>query len=128
MAMEPRLFANQLATVAENGQFRVAFSLASPIGMIAGAANQAYMPALLEMLGRPASLDKFRLSRMLLLGAAGLLAMAVVYGLTIRLLVPLIVGPRFYASADYVLWLSLAFAVQGVYFILGISWCTRDVH
>src|SRR5260370_35545132 len=71
------------------------------------------------MLSRPESLEKFRLSRMLLLGAAGLLAMAVVYGLTIRLLLPLIVGPRFYASADYVLWLSLAFAVQGVHFIFG---------
>src|SRR5713226_5961907 len=119
MTMAPRLFLNRLATVADTGLFSVAFSLASPIAMIAGAANQAYMPALFEMLSRPESLDKFRLSRMLLLGAAGLLAMAVVYGLTIRLLLPLLVGPRFYASADYVLWLSLAFAVQGVYFIFG---------
>lgn len=119
MTMAPRLFLNQLATVADTGLFSVAFSLASPIAMIAGAANQAYMPALFERLSRPEALDKFRLSRMLLLGAAGLLAMAVVYGLTIRLLLPLIVGPRFYASADYVLWLSLAFAVQGVYFIFG---------
>src|SRR5216684_1775118 len=88
MTMAPRLFLNRLATVADTGLFSVAFSLASPIAMIAGAANQAYMPALFEMLSRPESLDKFRLSRMLLLGAAGLLAMAVVYGLTIRLLLP----------------------------------------
>src|SRR5216683_1695637 len=106
MTMAPRLFLNQLATVADTGLFSVAFSLASPIAMIAGAANQAYMPALFEMLSRPESLDKFRLSRMLL---------------------PLLVGPRFYASADYVLWLSLAFAVQGVYFIFGnfVVYATR---
>jgi O-antigen/teichoic acid export membrane protein len=117
MTMAPRLFLNKLATVADTGLYSVAFNLASPIAMIAGAANQAYMPALFERLSRPESLDKFRLSRVLLLGAAGLLAMAVVYGLTIRLLLPHLVGPRFYASTNYVLWLSLAFAVQGVYFI-----------
>ena len=34
-------------------------------------------------------------------------------------MLPLFVGDRFYGAADYVTWMALTYAVQGVYFIFG---------
>jgi O-antigen/teichoic acid export membrane protein len=36
-----------------------------------------------------------------------------------RLFLPLLVGAKFYRASGYILWLSLAAAAQGVYFIFG---------
>lgn len=119
MTMSPRLYLNHLATVADTGLYSVAFNIASPIALVAGAANQAYMPALFDRLSRRDSLDKLHLSRVLLLGAGTLLAAALAYGLAAPWLLVVLVGPRFYPAADYVLWLALAMAMQGVYFIFG---------
>ena len=117
MVMAPRLYLNNLATVADTGLFSVAYNLASPIALLVGAANQAYMPALFSSLVglRPAA--RVGLSRMLLLGAATMPAMAVLYAVGARWILPWIVGPSFLRVADYLVWLALAFAIQGVYFV-----------
>lgn len=119
MAVGPRLSLNHFATVADSGLYSVGVSVASPIMMLAGAANQAYMPALFDRLSRPESLDRIRLSRILLAGAAMIVGLALAYGVMARIFLPLLVGPRFYPAAEYVLWLTLASAAQAVYFIFG---------
>lgn len=118
MTMAPRLYMNNMATVADTGLFSVAFNLASPIALVIGAANQAYWPTLFSKLSNP-SLDRVRLSRLLLLAVAVLPLCAIAYGIFVRYLLPLIVGPRFYGATDYVIWFALAFAFQGIYFIFG---------
>ena len=44
-------------------------------------------------------------------------AMAVLYAVGARWILPWIVGPSFLRVADYLVWLALAFAIQGVYFV-----------
>ncbi len=119
MTMVARLYLNHLATVADTGLYSVAFSIASPIALIVGAANQAYVPALFSKLSNSVTPDKLRLARILLLGAAALPVLAVFYGVAAYWFLPLLVGPRFHGAAAYVFWLGLGFAVQGVYFIFG---------
>jgi|GEM_PF-401719 len=119
MMMVARLYLNNLATVADTGLYSVGFNIAAPIALFVGAANQAYVPALFSKLSDPATLDRLLLARVLLIGAAVLPILAVLYGFAAYWFLPLIVGPRFYGAADYVLWLGLAFAIQGVYFIFG---------
>ncbi len=50
MTMSPRLFLNHLASVSDTGLYSVAYNLASPLAMMIGAANQAYVPALFKKL------------------------------------------------------------------------------
>ncbi len=117
VTVAPTLYLNHLATVADTGLYSLGFRIASPVALVAGAANQAYMPALFSKLSRPESLDKLQLCRVLLRGSAGLIAAGLAYGFGARLFLPLLVGPRFYEAADYVLWLALAFAIHGAYFV-----------
>jgi O-antigen/teichoic acid export membrane protein len=117
MVMAPRLYLNNLATVADTGLFGVAYNLASPIAVVVGAANQAYMPALFSKLVGLETAARLRLSRMLLLGAVTMPCLAVIYAVGTRWILPWIVGPRFLQVSDYVVWLALAFAMQGMYFV-----------
>jgi O-antigen/teichoic acid export membrane protein len=116
MTMAARLYLNHMATVADTGLFAVGFNVASPIALVIGAMNQAYWPTLFGKLSTP-GFDRLRLARILLIGAFVLPLCAVAYGMAARWFLPVIVGPRFYDAANYVLWLALAFAMQGVYFI-----------
>lgn len=118
MTMVARLYLNNMASVADTGLYSVGFNVASPIAMIVGAANQAYWPALFEKLSAP-NIDKLRLARILLLGVVTLPLLAIFYGIAAYWFLPFIVGPKFYGAADYIFWLALAFAMQGVYFIFG---------
>ena len=116
MTMAPRLYLNNMATVADTGLFSVGYNVAAVIALVVGAANQAYVPELFKRLS-DASTDLVRLGRILLTGSVVLLILSGAYGLVAHLFIPLIVGPAFYGASDYVLWLGLAFAMQGVYFI-----------
>jgi O-antigen/teichoic acid export membrane protein len=119
MTMVARLYLNNMATVADTGLYSVGFNIASPVALLVGAADQAYVPALFSILSNEKALNKLRLARLLLLGALVLPMLAICYGLAVSLFVPLLVGSRFYGASEYVLWLGLGFAIQGVYFIFG---------
>lgn len=119
ITMAARLFLDHMVSVAETGLFSVAYNLAAPMAMVIGAANKAYLPVLFEMLSHEATLNKLTLSRWLLLVAAALLLGSIIYGFVVKWLLPFIVGPKFIESGNYIIWLSLAMAVQGVYFIFG---------
>ena len=117
MTMGPRLYLNNMATVADTGLFGVAYNLASPIALVVGAANQAYLPALFSKLAGVQTAARVRLARILVIGAITMPVLAVVYAMGARWILPWIVGPRFLGVADYMVWLALAFAMQGVYFV-----------
>ena len=117
MMMVPRLYLNNMATIADTGLFSVGYNVASPIALVVGAANQAYMPELFSKLSNSESLKKLRLARILLLAAVFLMISAFVYGIFLRWFLPFIVGYQFYNAASYILWFALSFAMHGVYFI-----------
>jgi O-antigen/teichoic acid export membrane protein len=117
IAMAPRLYLNNLADVSDTGLFGVAFSMAAPIAMVIGAANQAYMPALFSNLAKQQPSARMGMARLLLIGAITMPLLAVFYAMGVRWILPWIVGPRFLEAEEYVLWLALAFAMQGVYFV-----------
>jgi O-antigen/teichoic acid export membrane protein len=117
MTMGPRLYLNNMAAVADTGLFGVAYNLASPIALVVGAANQAYLPALFSKLAGVQTAARVRLARILVIGAITMPVLAVVYAMGARWILPWMVGPRFLGVADYMVWLALAFAMQGVYFV-----------
>ena len=119
MMMAARLYLNNMASVADTGLYSVAFNLTSPLVMVVGAANNASIPILFAQLSSKESWDRVRLCRILLLISASLPLLAVLCTLALRWVLPVIVGPRFHGAADYVLWMTLTYAVQGIYFIFG---------
>lgn len=144
MTMSPRLFLNHMAGLADTGLYSVAFNLASPLMMLIGAANQAYIPMLFGKLaawereegeqeavsGEPPiqdvhrrtsniERDKIRFCRLLILASFALPFLAGILWLGVRWILPWLVGPKFQACAPHVFWLALAFAFNGIYYVFG---------
>lgn len=119
MTMAARLYLNNIASVADTGLYSVAFNLTSPLIMVVGSANNAYVPTLFQQLSSKEDWDKVRLCRILLLVSICLPLFALLCALAVRWVLPLIVGERFFGAADYVAWMALTCAVQGIYFIFG---------
>ncbi len=119
MTMSPRLYLNNLASVADTGLFSLAFNLTAPLGMLFGAFNKTYFPWLFEKLSNPSELDAVALCRKLLMLGLVFLLGGIIFGLLAALALPMLVGPKFYGAAPYVFWLSVAASLQGVYFIFG---------
>ena len=119
MTMAARLYLNNMATVADTGLYSVAFNLTSPLALLVGAANSAYFPVLGQLLSNKEGCDKVRLCRILLAVGLSLPVLAVLCAIAVRWILPWIVGERFYGAADFVLWMALTYAMQGIYFIFG---------
>ena len=119
MTMAARLYLNNLASVSDTGLYSVAFNLTSPLALLLGAANNAYLPTLYQHLSNKDGCDKLRLCRILLAVILSLPILAFLCAVAVRWVLPLIVGPRFYGAADFVMWMALTYALQGIYFIFG---------
>lgn len=119
MTMAARLYLNNIASVSDTGLYSVAFNLVSPLIMVVGSANNAYVPTLFQQLSSKENWDKVRLCRILLLVSICLPVFALLCAMAVRWVLPLIVGERFLGAGDYVAWMTLTCAVQGIYFIFG---------
>jgi hypothetical protein len=97
----------------------VAFNLTSPLALLIGAANNAYTPALFQHLSSREGYDKIRLCRILVVVGLSLPLLAVLCAAAVRWVLPWIVNERFFGAADFVLWMALTYALQGIYFIFG---------
>jgi O-antigen/teichoic acid export membrane protein len=119
MTMAARLYLNNMATLADTGLYSVAFNLTSPLALLIGAANNAYTPALFQHLSSREGYDKIRLCRILVVVGLSLPLLAVLCAAAVRWVLPWIVNERFFGAADFVLWMALTYALQGIYFIFG---------
>ncbi len=119
MTMAARLYLNNMTTIAETGLYSVAFNLTSPLAMIIGAANNAYVPTLFSKLSSKADYNKVRLCQLLLVVAFSLPVVALAGALAVRFVLPFVVGKGFYGASGYITWMALTYAVQGIYFIFG---------
>ena len=119
MMMGPRFYLDHFVSVGETGLYTVAFNLTSPLALLLGSANNALMPALYKQLSDKEGCNKMRLCRMFLAVAIALPLFAIACAAGVRLVLPWIVGERFHAASNYIAWMTLTYAVQGIYFIFG---------
>ena len=119
MTMAARLYLNNMASVSDTGLYSLAFNLTSPLSMIIGAANNAFMPTLFQRLSGKEAFDKVQFCRVLLGVALALPLLALLGAMAARFALPFLVGRKFYAASEYMTWMALTYAVQGVYFIFG---------
>lgn len=119
MTMAARLYLNNMTTIADTGLYSVAFNLTSPLALLLGAANNAYVPVLYQYLSSKEGCDKVRLCRILVAVACALPILAILCAVGIRWVLPWIVSEGFYGATDYVFWMAMTYAMQGIYFIFG---------
>jgi O-antigen/teichoic acid export membrane protein len=119
MAMGTRFYLNHFASVADTGLYSVAFTLTSPLALVLGSANNAFVPTLYQILSNREHLDKLRLCRVLLAVALCMPFFALLSAFAIRVVLPYIVDKSFAGTTEYIGWMAATYAAQGVYFIFG---------
>ena len=118
MTMGARIYLNNIASVGDTGLYGLAFNLTSPLALVVGSVNNAFMPALFRQLSNPAC-DRMRLCRILVAAAIALPVFSLACAIAVRWVLPLIVHKEFYGASSYVGWMTLTYSVQGIYVIFG---------
>lgn len=117
-AMSDRMLLTNLVSIEETGIYIVAAQIAMAITFFADSFNRAYAPWLYEKLKLGDAADKHRIVVgtywyfVLMLLLAGLLSFVAPQ------LVGFIIGPQFAGATQYILWLSLASAFGGMYYMV----------
>lgn len=118
VAMTDRTLITNLVSLDETGLYVVAAQIAMVVTFLADSFNRAYAPWLFEKLkeGNPAVM------RRIVTGTywyfAGILLLAGLLILAAPPLIGFVVGPKFAGATHYILWLSLASAFGGMYYMV----------
>ncbi|HEX5872967.1 MAG TPA: oligosaccharide flippase family protein, partial [Longimicrobium sp.] len=110
-----RLFLTHMVGVEETGLYIVGIQVAMLIGVAQQSFNQAWAPWLFGALKRNEPGTLRRVHRLTRMYNAGILAAAVALAALAPWLLSFLVGPEFRGASQFVLWLALASAFEGMY-------------
>lgn len=118
VATADRTLITNLVSIDETGLYVVAAQIAMVITFLADSFNRAYAPWLFEKLkeGNPAVMRRIVIGTYWYYAAVLLLAGLLI--LAAPLFIGFIVGPKFSGAVQYILWLSLASAFGGMYYMV----------
>lgn len=110
-----RLFITNMVNLEALGIYSVGYQVGMAIGLIQTSINQAYIPWLFQQLKHPQQLNKKQLVKGIYLYNLALLLLVVILYFLIPFIFSTMIGDGFGNASDYVLWIGLAFAVNGMY-------------
>lgn len=110
-----RLFITNMVGLQDLGVYSVGYQVGMGIGLIQTSINQAYIPWLFGKLKNPESFDKKKLVRGIYAYNFFLLALVFILVILVPFLFKYFIGDEFQNASNYVLWIGLAFAINGMY-------------
>lgn len=118
VAMTDRTLITNLVSLDETGLYVVAAQIAMAITFLADSFNRAYAPWLFEKLKEDDPAARRRIVTGTYWYFAGILLLAGLLIVAAPPLIGFVVGPKFAGAAHYILWLSLASAFSGMYYMV----------
>ncbi|MEA3521787.1 MAG: oligosaccharide flippase family protein [Campylobacterota bacterium] len=109
-----------LVGVAETGIYSVGYQLGAVVGIIAMAFNNAYSPYLFEKLKDMSSDDKAKIVKFTYLYFVGIIFLALSLSTFFSMIIPYFLSEAFQEAGIYIFWISLAYAFQGMYLMVGL--------
>lgn len=110
-----RIMITSMISVAATGLYSVGFQVGMIIGILEGAFNLAYTPWLFERLKQNRYSDKIRIVKLTYVYFVVIISMAVGLGLIAPWFLTFFVGPKFLGSGQFVFWIAMGFAFNGMY-------------
>ncbi len=112
------LLITMLIGASETGLYSIGLQFGMVVGVLSTAFNNAYMPHLYEQLKEDDWKAKRAVVKFTYLYFAGILSLAMVLATFFIWLVPYYLGDKFHGASQYIYWLSLAYAFQGMYLMV----------
>lgn len=115
VTMIDRYWVIHLVGLSAGGIYNAGYQIGSIISIIESSFAQAWQPWLYSQLSNVTTMNKKRVVRITYFYFIFLLSCSLVIAGLGRLLIPLILGKDFVGAGNYVIWVSLGFAFNGMY-------------
>ena len=113
-----RLFINAMVNLSATGLYSVGYQIGAVIRMVAMSFNKAWSPFLFEKLKNIDGKTKLKIVKFTYAAFLGYVLLAILLSLVSLPILKIFVTKRFWAANRYVIWISMAYAAQGMYFLV----------
>jgi len=103
---------------AQTGLYSVGYTFGAIIGIFAMAFNNAYSPYLFEKLKNITDESKTKLVKFTYFYFLGILLFSMLLSGVFSLILPYFLGEKFQEANQYIIWIALAYAFQGMYLMV----------
>lgn len=114
-----RIFINSMVGLASTGIYTVGYQVGMIIGLLATSFNTAWTPFLFKKLQENNDSTKIKIVKYTYLYCISLIGLALFLGFVAPTLLSFLVGKSFYGASQYVKWIAMGFAFEGIYLIVG---------
>ncbi|WP_306591084.1 lipopolysaccharide biosynthesis protein [Geothrix sp. 21YS21S-4] len=113
-----RFFLTSMVGASATGLYAAGFQIGMILGVAATAFNRAWMPYLFEKLAGDDAAAKIRIVRITYIYFGAILVGVGLLAVFAPVVAGIILGPRFTGATVYIFWFGLAFAFNGMYFMV----------
>jgi O-antigen/teichoic acid export membrane protein len=113
--MVDRVMITSMVGVAATGLYTVGFQIGMIIGLLEDSFNRAYVPWLYERLKRNQDNEKIMIVKLTYIYFTVIICLALALGAIAPWFLSFFVGPQFAGSSQFVLWIAVGFAFNGMY-------------
>jgi O-antigen/teichoic acid export membrane protein len=113
--MVDRVMIASMVSVASTGLYSVGFQIGMIIGILEDSFNRAYVPWLYERLKRDQYSEKIMIVKLTYAYFVSIICLALALGAIAPWFLSFFVGPQFAGSGQFVLWIAVGFAFNGMY-------------
>lgn len=118
LATTDRILITNLVGIQETGIYVVGSQLGMIIGLLATSFNNAYYPWLYEQLKKENILLNLKIVKLTYIYDFCILLLAITWGTIVPLFLKLLVGEKFLGSSQFIIWIALGSAFQGMYYMV----------
>ncbi|MFZ3577516.1 flippase [Virgibacillus sp. DJP39] len=119
ITMTDRIFITNMVGISDTGIYTVGFQIGMIIGVLQDSFNRAWMPYLFKNLKQNSNLVKYKIVKITYVYFVLILSTALILSAVAPFIVKVFIGDAFEGSIVYVLWISLGFAFNGMYKMVG---------
>jgi O-antigen/teichoic acid export membrane protein len=115
ITMSDRVFITNMVGVDSTGIYTVGFQIGMIIGILQDSFNKAWVPWFFSKLKKDQLKDKILIIKITYIYFIVIVFVALILGLIAPLLLSVFVGPEFSQASQYVIWIAVGFAFNGMY-------------
>ena len=115
IAMSDRLFIEQMIGLEAAGIYSVGYMFGMLVMLFSDAFTRSWSPWLYKSLVDPTDDKKRKIVKYSYIYIVGIFLLAILLSFVSELIMPYFVDEKFYQAKEFILWIALGYAVQGVY-------------
>lgn len=115
IALSDRFFIEKMVSLEAVGIYSVGYMFGMIIMLFTDAFVKAWGPWFYKILSNPTNNDKKQVVKYTYLYLIGIVVLSVVVSTVSNFILPYFIDDKFYGAKDFIVWITLGYAIQGIY-------------